>query len=283
MRLALVELDGDIRLRCTCPSELAIHEGDHCVLDCGTTLEFGRVAQLREAEIAMAEARDMPRMLRRATLQDHSKAQENAVYLKMSADACFKKVAELKLSMGIVSVRHSFDRKVVTIAFTSEERVQFRDLVKILSTDLNCRVEMKQIGIRDAAGVVGGMGLCGRRLCCSSWLHEFEAVSVRMAKVQRLSLNPNTISGMCGRLKCCLRYENETYAELSANLPRDGAIVDCPSGRGCVVEKNILAQKMKVRLEGDRIQEVSAAEVKAVKRSELGGANQIENTKEEEG
>lgn len=265
MRLAMVELDTDIQMRCSSPAELAIHEGDNCVVDCGSTLEFGRITRLWDEEISIQDARDLPRLLRRATLQDNSRAQENAVYLKMASDTCYQKVSDLKLNMRIISVRHSFDRKVVTIAYTSEERVQFRDLLKDLSTDLNARIEMQQIGIRDASGVIGGMGLCGRKLCCCSWLHEFAAVSVRMAKTQRLSLNPNTISGMCGRLKCCLRYENDTYTELSAKLPRDGALVSCPGGRGCVVEKNILAQKLKVRMEDDRILEFDGSEVTPLK------------------
>ncbi|MEI6219084.1 MAG: regulatory iron-sulfur-containing complex subunit RicT [bacterium] len=261
MRLALVELDPDIKMRCSSPAELAIREEDHCVLDCCSTLEFGRIIKIWEEELSPEDSKNLPHLLRRATLQDHSRAQENAVYLKMASDNCFQKVNDLKLNMRIISVRHSFDRKVVTIAYTSEERIQFRDLLKDLSTELNARIEMKQIGIRDAAGVIGGMGVCGRKLCCSSWLHEFAAVSVRMAKTQRLSLNPNTISGMCGRLKCCLRYENETYSELGSRLPRDGSIISCPGGKGCVIEKNILAQKVKVRFEDDRIQEFDISEL----------------------
>ncbi|MEI6970145.1 MAG: regulatory iron-sulfur-containing complex subunit RicT [bacterium] len=255
----------DIHLRCSSPAELAIHEGDHCVVDCGATLEFGRIIRIWDEDVSVQDARDLPRLLRRATLQDHSRAKENALYLKMATDTCYEKAEAMKLNMRVISVRHSFDRKVVTIAYTSEERLQFRDLIQVLSGELNARVEMNQIGIRDAAGVVGGMGLCGRQLCCASWLRDFAAVSVRMAKTQRLSLNPNTISGMCGRLKCCLRYENETYAEMGARLPRDGGLVSCPGGRGCVVEKNILAQKVKVRLEDDRIQEFGASEVTPLK------------------
>jgi len=271
MRQATVELRKEEHLKCSIPAELAIRESDFCVVDCRTTQEFGRISQIWDADVNTQDAKDMPRVIRRATLQDHSKAQENALHLKMATDSCHKKVKVLKLQMRIVSVRQSFDRKVLTIAYTSEERIEFRDLVKDLATELNTRIEMKQIGIRDAAGVVGGMGICGRQLCCHSWLHEFEAVSVRMAKTQRLSLNPNTISGMCGRLKCCLRYENDCYADLNASLPRDGAIVSCPGGRGCVVEKNVLAQKVKVRMEDDSIQEFTAVEVKSVRNSEGSG------------
>ncbi|GAG39857.1 unnamed protein product, partial [marine sediment metagenome] len=155
----------------------------------------------------------------------------------------------------------SFDRKVVTISYTAEERVEFQDMVAELSGELHARIEMKQIGVRDAAGITGGLGPCGRRLCCDSWLHKFEAVSVRMAKNQRLSLNPNTISGVCGRLKCCLHFENECYSELGRRLPRDGALVKCPEGKGCVVDKNVLAQRVKVRMEDGRVREFDAEHV----------------------
>jgi cell fate regulator YaaT (PSP1 superfamily) len=197
----------------------------------------------------------MPVVVRRATLQDQSRARENAVYLKMAKDMCRRKVEEHKLEMQVVNVRHSFDRKVITIAYTAEQRIQFRELVKELAAEFQARIEMKQIGIRDAAGIVGGMGPCGRQLCCGSWLRNFEAVSVRMAKDQKLSLNPNTISGVCGRLKCCLRFENACYRELSKVLPREGATVSTPEGKGRVIGRNILAQKVKVRLDDEKIRE----------------------------
>jgi cell fate regulator YaaT (PSP1 superfamily) len=179
----------------------------------------------------------------------------------MVTDTCKKSVEEKKLALQIIGVRHSFDRKVVTITYTAEERVEFQEFVSVLANELHARIEMKQIGVRDAAGIVGGMGPCGRCLCCSSWLKDFEAVSVRMAKNQRLSLSPNTISGVCGRLKCCLHYENECYSCMSKDLPREGTMVTCPEGRGRVVDQNILAQKVKVRLDDNRVREFDASEV----------------------
>jgi len=179
----------------------------------------------------------------------------------MATEACTRKAKEHKLDMQIVGVRLSFDRKVVSISYTANERIQFRDMVGELAGELHARIEMKQIGVRDAARVAGGMGPCGRELCCCSWLQEFAAVSVRMAKNQRLSLNPNTISGVCGRLKCCLRYENECYSDLGRGLPREGMRVECPAGKGRVIDKNILAHRIRIRMDDDRILEFGAEEV----------------------
>ena len=262
LRLGHIELDDGSKLQCICPEGLAINEGDRCVAERGNILEFGRLLRVREAT-EEPEMKDVCRVLRRATLQDQSRARENELHLKMATETCTRKAKEHKLDMQIVSVRLSFDRKVVSIAYTSKERIQFRDMVGELASALHARIEMKQIGVRDAARIAGGMGPCGRELCCCSWLQEFAAVSVRMAKNQRLSLNPNTISGVCGRLKCCLRYENECYSELGRGLPREGTRVVCPAGNGRVIDKNILAHRIKIRMDDDRILEFGAEEVTA--------------------
>jgi cell fate regulator YaaT (PSP1 superfamily) len=124
---------------------------------------------------------------------------------------------------------------------------------------------MRQIGVRDEAGIIGGVASCGRALCCCTWLHAFAPINVRMAKTQRMSLNPVTISGMCGRLKCCLRYEYDCYREMGRDLPFDGSVVECPGGRGCVVDRNILARRLRVRLEDNRVQEYAAEQVACVR------------------
>jgi cell fate regulator YaaT (PSP1 superfamily) len=261
VRVVNVRLDDDVELKCVSPADLAIHENDYCVVSAGKVLQFGRVSRLAEADAETPEMKDWPKVLRRATLQDQSRARENAAYLKMATHSCERKIEEQKLDMQLVSVQHSFDRKLVTISYTAAERVEFGEMVKDLASELQARIEMKQIGVRDAAALVGGMGPCGRSLCCCSWLKEFEAVSVRMAKNQRLSLNPNTISGVCGRLKCCLRYENACYCDLAKNLPRDGAAVTCPEGKAYVIDKNVLAQRVRVRTEDNRIYEFSVDEI----------------------
>ena len=250
-----VELDDGTVLRCGCSPDLPIHVGDQCVVAAFRVLEFGRVVRMANSASPESDSESVPKVLRRATLQDQARARENALYQKMAADSCMKKFAATGMDVQIVSVRHSFDRKVVTIIYTADERVQLRAIVGELSDELRARIEMKQIGVRDAAGVVGGVGPCGRTLCCNSWLKQFDTVSVRMAKNQRLSLSPNTISGVCGRLKCCLRYENSCYTELARKMPRDGAMVACPEGKGCVIDKNVLRQRVKVRMDDSRVKE----------------------------
>jgi len=163
-----------------------------------------------------------------------------------------------------VRVKYSFDRSVLVILFAAEERVDFQEMVKEISDELRTRVEMKQIGIRDEAGITGGLGPCGRNLCCCTWLNNFESINVKMAKIQRLSLNPGAISGMCGRLKCCLLYEYENYRELGRLLPRDGAAVKCPDGKGYVIDKDILAQRVRVRLDDERVLEYGADDVETI-------------------
>ena len=242
--------------------ELAIHVGDLCVLKCDRGLEFGQVTRLEDVESPGADVSKTPLVLRRATLQDQSRARENAVLGKMAHGLCSRKITELRLDMHLISVRYAFDRSLLAVTFMAEERVDFRELLKQLSGELKAQVEMRQVGVRDTARMVGGLGACGQSLCCARWLKEFEAVSVKMAKTQRLSLNPNTISGMCGRLKCCLRFEQDGYTACSQGFPHDGARVRCPQGAGWVFDKDILGRRVKVRLDDNRILEFPVDEVK---------------------
>lgn len=263
-RIAYVEIDGGPRLRCYSPPDLAIHEGDQCIVEADKVLEFGRVARLEDAVSDSSGARNLPSVVRRATLQDQTKVNESALMSKMALESCSAKVEKYELKMRLIRVRYSFDRSVLMVLFSAEERVDFREMVKELIGELRTCVEMKQIGVRDEAGITGGLGPCGRRLCCCTWLHNFESINVKMAKTQRLSLNPGTIGGMCGRLKCCLRYEYETYRELNRRLPRDGATVRCPGGKGYVIDKNILAERVRIRLDDERVLEYDADNVETV-------------------
>lgn len=260
-RTATIQLEHGPIVVCQSPPELAIRVGDLCVIKVDRTLEFGKIMRIEEKEDAPAATEKLPVVLRRATLQDQSKAGENAVASRMAQELCVKKMAELNLEIHPISVRYSFDRALLTVAFTAEERVDFRELVKSLATQLNTHVEMRQVGVRDAAKQIGGMGPCGQPMCCCRYLRTFETVSVKMAKVQRLLLSPNTISGMCGRLKCCLRHEYDGYRECSEQFPMDGAVVKSPQGRGSVVDKNILTSRVKVRLDDNRILEFALGEV----------------------
>lgn len=255
-KILTVLIEGGDSLECYCPANVAVHERDRCIFDTGQVLDIGEITSIQDGEGTCAIRKAaMPVVLRCQTLQDQAKARENALMANMAMDTCRKECADLKLAMRLVSVRYSFDRKLLLVLFSADDRVDFRELLKRLSSQLHCRVEMRQIGVRDEAGMIGGLGPCGRVQCCSSWLRSFESVNVRMARVQGLSLNPSAISGMCGRLKCCLRYENEQYREALHGLPRKGALVETPDGWGKVIDVVTLERRLRVRLEDGLIEE----------------------------
>jgi cell fate regulator YaaT (PSP1 superfamily) len=264
-RLAGVALEGGPRVFCLCPPELAIHVGDACIAEIHSVLEYGSIAQFEEGPEQPADGHRYGKVLRRATLQDQAKEGEDVVLSKMALATCKARAAKRNMPLRFVRVRYSFDRTVLTVLFTSEDNVDLRELVRELTAELRARVDMTQIGVRDEAGIIGGMGCCGRRLCCCTWLGDFSSINVKMAKTQKLSLNPAAISGNCGRLKCCLRYEYEQYRELTRGLPRQGAEVECPGG-GCgyVVSTDVLQQRVKVRRkDGDGMVDYPAAEVRS--------------------
>jgi len=268
-RTAIVIVDDVNQMVCGVPDGLSVHVGDQCVVSVDRVLEIGRVERLDPNPPAGSA---VPQVQRCATLQDLAKADENLLMTKMAMDACVKCVEELKLEMRLIKVRYSFDRTRLTVQFSAEHRVDFREMIKRLASELSTRVEMRQLGVRDEAGIIGGLGPCGRRLCCCSWLKHFESINVKMAKAQRLTLTPGAINGMCGRLKCCLRYEYELYREMGKPLPREGAVVECAEGRGLVISKDILAQRVRLRLEDDRTIECHIDDIGRVLRDrERGG------------
>jgi cell fate regulator YaaT (PSP1 superfamily) len=263
-RTAEILLEDDAVLHAVSTAELAIHLGDLCVVECARVPEFGRVVRLAE-QPGNVPAHNVPgTILRRATLHDQSKAKENTVMGRMSAKTVHRRIGDQQLPLHVVQVRYSFDRAVLHITYTAEDRVDCAELIRVLCGELHTRIEMRQIGVRDASRLVGGMGICGRQLCCRSWLDHFDAVSVKMAKVQRLALNPGTIGGGCGRLKCCLKFEFECYRRQGENLPRDGAQVKCSGGTGHVIDKDVLARTVRVRMEDGRILGLAAADVQIV-------------------
>ena len=187
--------------------------------------------------------------LRRATAYDQHIAAENREREKRALVICQQKIAELGLDMQLVSAECAFDGSKLLFFFTSDGRVDFRELVRILASTFHMRIELRQIGVRDKAKMVGGLGICGRPFCCREFLDDFEPVSIKMAKTQNLSLNPTKISGTCGRLMCCLKYEQETYEDLMEHAPKPESLVDTPDGRGVVLEANLLRQSVRVRME----------------------------------
>ena len=190
-------------------------------------------------------------IVRIASDDDYYVEQENLSREARARRMCVERIRERGLQMKLVSANYTVDGRKATFYFVAEGRVDFRDLVRDLANTLRIRIEMKQIGARDETKVTGGLGPCGRELCCSSWLRDFEAVTVKMAREQGLALNPSRLAGMCGRLKCCLRYEYATYVELKRALPNIGKRVQCVKGDGKVLRQNILKQTVLVQRDED--------------------------------
>ena len=189
------------------------------------------------------------KVLRKANAQDERIAADNRAKEKRAYNICMEKIAEHGLDMQLVSAEVAFDGSKILFYFTADERVDFRELVKNLASIFHTRIELRQIGVRDKAKMVGGLGICGRPFCCASFLDDFQPVSIKMAKTQNLSLNPTKISGTCGRLMCCLKYEQDAYEDLIRTSPKLESFVDTPEGRGTVVEIDLLRQRVKVRME----------------------------------
>ena len=206
-------------------------------------------------------------VIRIATRDDLRVAEINKQREKEAFEICQQKIAEHGLDMKLVDVECNFEGNKTMFFFTSDGRVDFRELVKDLAGIFRNRIELRQIGVRDEAKMLGGIGICGRPFCCNQFIDEFQPVSTKMAKMQSMSLNPGKISGSCGRLMCCLRYEQEAYEELTKNVPKQGAFVETPSGYGVVTQVNLLRQMVKVKLDGDgddTVKTYRAVEVAAV-------------------
>ena len=231
------------------PNGFTLKEGDHVIIDTVRGPEFGYCAggnhQIPEKEVIPP----LRKVLRLATAQDEKTNEENREREKKAFAVCLQKIEEHQLDMQLVSSECAFDGSKILFFFTADERVDFRELVKDLASVFRTRIELRQIGVRDKAKMVGGLGVCGRPFCCKEFLDDFEPVSIKMAKTQSLSLNPTKISGTCGRLMCCLKYEQDAYEDLIKNSPKAESFVDTPDGRGTVTEVNLLRQSVNVRME----------------------------------
>ena len=246
------------------PGELEINTGDRVVVQTGRGTEVGHVVIGPRLVSGNDIQEPLKVVLRQATPEDIEKATE----LENKAEAvlieCGKQVAELGLAMKLLAADYNLDGNRLTIMFSAEERVDFRELVKRLSGQFKVRVELRQVGSRDEAKIVGGYGKCGQHLCCASFLSEFQPVSIKMAKEQQLPLNPAKISGTCGRLMCCLAYENDLYRETRAKMPRLGQKVNTPSGEAKVTGLNPLKYLVRVALESGGEIELPVSEVTKV-------------------
>ncbi len=231
------------------PGELKIATGDEVILETARGPEFGQCVRGNHMVHPREVTPPLRPILRLATQQDKRVHAENCRREKRAMDVCQQKIADLGLEMQLVSAEYAFDGSKVLFFFTADGRVDFRELVKSLASVLRTRIELRQIGVRDKAKMVGGLGVCGRPFCCKEFLDDFQPVSIKMAKTQNLSLNPTKISGTCGRLMCCLKYEQEAYEDLIKTAPKMESFVDTPDGRGTVVEVNLLRQSVRVRME----------------------------------
>lgn len=250
------------------PQDIDFKKGDHAIVETVRGIECGEVA-MENREIDDEEIiKPLKPIIRLATDEDLKTVESNKIKEQEAFEICLKKIAAHKLDMKLVDVEYTFDGSKVLFYFTSDGRVDFRELVKDLASVFRIRIELRQIGVRDESKMKGGLGICGRPFCCNSFLGDFQPVSIKMAKEQGLSLNPTKISGTCGRLMCCLKYEQNAYEHLLHVTPKVGAIVDTPQGKGTVVEVNLLKGILKIRL--DRYPEAAPAvynrkEVKLIK------------------
>ena len=233
---------------------LILQRGDVVVVENDRGPALGTVARPPAPAPAMRGEERLQKVLRKADSRDVARDELNKQREQDARRLCLTRIRDRHLAMKLVRVEYYFDASKAVFYFCADGRVDFRELVRDLAQSLHTRIEMKQIGARDEAKLLGGVGPCGRELCCSTWLREFQAVSVKMAKEQGLSLNPSKLSGMCGRLKCCLRYEYQTYLELRRELPRVGAQVTSVKGDGEVVRQNVLKQTAIVRRADDHVE-----------------------------
>jgi len=231
------------------PMDLVLSTGQHVIVETARGVECGEVVLANREVRAEEIVAPLKPVMRVATDLDMQTVAINVSKEKEAIEICQQKVSKHGLSMKLVDVEYTFDGNKILFYFTADGRVDFRELVKDLASVFRTRIELRQIGVRDESKMLGGLGICGRPFCCSTFLGEFQPVSIKMAKEQGLSLNPTKISGTCGRLMCCLKYEQDVYEELLSLTPKVGAYVDTPDGKGTVIDANILTGKLKVRFE----------------------------------
>ena len=244
------------------PGDLSIQKSNFVIVETVRGVEYGKVVidpkQVDENDVVLP----LKKVLRIADQKDRMIVEENRLAAKEAYDVCNEKVSIHQLDMKLVDVEYTFDRNKIIFYFTADGRVDFRELVKDLAAIFRTRIELRQIGVRDEAKMLGGIGPCGRMLCCSTFLGDFEPVSIKMAKDQNLSLNPTKISGLCGRLMCCLKYENDEYETSKKLLPDLGQWVDTPLGSGKVVGLNILERLLQVDIpKQERVLEFTLDEI----------------------
>lgn len=230
------------------PDDKPFSKGESVIVETARGIECGEVAMENREVPEDQIVKPLKMIIRTATPEDLKIVAENRAKEKDAFQICLQKIAAHKLEMKLVEVEYTFDRSKIMFYFTADGRVDFRELVKDLAIVFRTRIELRQIGVRDESKLLGGLGICGRPFCCSTFLGDFQSVSIKMAKEQGISLNPVKISGTCGRLMCCLKYEQNAYEHLLRVTPKNGAIVDTKEGRGVVIDANLLTGILKIRL-----------------------------------
>jgi len=246
------------------PNSIKLRVGDKCIVETNWGEDIGIAAISERSCCHKKKARHYKKVLRKATKEDLRKSEFNDQRTKEAFQFCLKKIEERKIPMKLFQVNMNLEATKAKFYFSAEGRVDFRVLIKDLAQKFNMKIEMRQIGVRDEAKLMGGCGPCGLKLCCSGFLKDFEPVSIRMAKNQNLALNPMKITGVCGRLLCCLIYENDTYKELKKNLPKNGVKVETPEGEGKVISIDTLQQKVFVEMEEGKRHSFPVNEIKTI-------------------
>lgn len=231
------------------PGELELQQGDHVIVETARGTECGEVAKGPHDVPDSSIVKPLKTVTRMADAVDVRRMQQNRADEKRAFSVCEERIAKHKLDMKLVDVEYTLDRNKILFYFTADGRIDFRDLVKNLAGVFRTRIELRQIGVRDESKMLGGLGICGQPFCCSRFLRDFQPVSIKMAKEQGLSLNPAKISGSCGRLMCCLAYEQPAYEYLNRITPGVGSIVKTPEGVGAVVETNVISGTLRVRMD----------------------------------
>lgn len=231
------------------PDEAILNAGDYVVVETSRGIECGTVTFGNREINDDGLNRPLKKIIRPATAEDIAHLEDNRKKEEKAYGICLKKIIEHNLKMKLVTVEYTFDNNKILFYFTADGRVDFRELVKDLAGIFRTRIELRQIGVRDESKMLGGLGICGREFCCKVFLSDFQPVSIKMAKEQGMSLNPVKISGTCGRLMCCLKYEQEAYSDLLKKTPKIGAYVSTPDGKGTVVDQNLIKGILNIQLQ----------------------------------
>lgn len=253
------------------PDQIELKIGDDAIVETTRGIEFGKVVQGPKVVSEEEVVAPLKKVIRKATEEDQQKLTGNKEKEKEAYKICLEKIRHHGLPMKLIDVEQTFDENKIIFYFTADGRVDFRELVKDLAAIFRTRIELRQIGVRDEAKMCGGLGCCGRELCCGSWLGEFAPVSIRMAKDQNLSLNPTKISGICGRLMCCLKYENDVYEEAKVNFPEVGTTVNTTMGVARVIGYNIFKDTVTIETREEKniadlpLNEINNKEIKGEK------------------